>query len=384
MNRFARTVICIILIIFLLLRQESAVGNDDSLHNFNRIYSIRYSSDGSRLFIAGYRTVWLGHTEWAFAYDAATFRQLFIAPPPKPNDRSFASSANRVVSDVQNRFIVTAGQQNQVLRGYGNPAGESFGQIKVWDAKSFHFLRELDHANQQFLDAAISPDGKLLAAVCSTSGFNFSTVWIWRLDSGKRVKKFVGHRQLEIEPGKPPEWSGVMTTAVAFSPDGKTLATGGRDSQIRFWDVENDFAELAAIDCGSSSPERLIYFPNGTRLVSAGSDGVAIIWDIHERKPSYTLKLKNQKYWEADVAISPDGKTIATADHVEVRLWDSQSGTPLRRLKLPYTDPTCVAYSPCGRYLAIGFDKYPRLRDGGSDGVIQWDLVGDKLRQPVK
>ncbi|OWK36540.1 WD40 repeat domain-containing protein [Fimbriiglobus ruber] len=359
-----------------------------TMRNFDRVSSVSYSPDGSRLLIAGIRTGRGRHPDWALVYAAATFEELASLPPTKADDRNFLSSADRVISDPQGRVIITAGVQVQETPG----APQYFHELKVWDAKTFKLLWTHPSGpgrDEAFNDAAVSPDGTTLVAVTNSLGFadqpGAETVWVWDLKTWRLRTRFHGHHATMRSPGQPPYLGSTSVCSVAFAPDGRTLATCGYENRIRFWDAANEFRELDGLDGHTGAVMRLAYYPDGSRLVSASYDGTAIIWDLKTRKPAHTLKLKNVSQWKVDVAVSPDGKTIATADNVEVRLWDTATGEALETLALPYPEASCVAFSPDGKYLAVGFDDlFPKKRGGGSDGVIQWVLADHKLREPSK
>ena len=115
--------------------------------------------------------------------------------------------------------------------------------------------------------------------------------------------------------------------------------------------------------------------------MSAGWGGVAVVWDVTAKKALHILTLNNQKVWRVGVAVSPDGKTLATADNVEVKLWDLATGQAKAVLPVGLAGPVCVNFSPDGKFLAVGFDAYyPTKKSGAAGGVVQWDLAANKPR----
>ncbi|GAB3567624.1 hypothetical protein GCM10027445_16210 [Amycolatopsis endophytica] len=146
--------------------------------------------------------------------------------------------------------------------------------------------------------------------------------------------------------------------ALAFAPDGRTLATsGGLDGSGQLIDLATGASTTFTGHGGGI--EVLAYSPDGT-LASGSVDSTIRLW----RDPVLTLEPRAS--YVTALAFSPDGTTLATSSERAVRLWDPASGRHRATLFGPEEHVTQLAFSPDGRTLVAA----------GHDGAVRWWELG--------
>ena len=192
------------------------------------------------------------------------------------------------------------------------------------------------------MSLAFSPDGRLLA-----SGHRHQTIKLWDVASVTEVRSL-----------------GELGLTVAFSPDGRMLASGGgMDNKIHLWDVATG-AEMSVL-VGRSSPLfshpaqafSVAFSPDGRVLASGNGDDTIQLWDVASGTELRTLAGHTDSVMS--VAFSPDGRMLASGsfDHL-IKLWDVAGGRELRTLAGHTDSVQRVAFSPDGRMLASGSDDH--------------------------
>ena len=100
-------------------------------------------------------------------------------------------------------------------------------------------------------------------------------------------------------------------TSIAFSPDGKTLASGGGDRMVRFWDVATGREiDRFEVDKNSEWPQAIAYARDGKTLAVAGGETLKL-WSVPDNRLQATLEPDG--FWVQSLAFSPDGRTLAAA-----------------------------------------------------------------------
>jgi RNA polymerase sigma factor (sigma-70 family) len=220
--------------------------------------------------------------------------------------------------------------------------------LVLWDAATGKELRVFPSLGQP-RGVAFSPDGKLIATP-QRSG------QLWDVATGKMVRELKN--------------VGSGFESLAFAPDGKTLATANSDGSLHLWDPANG-DEKRRIDCGQGYVNAVAYSPDGETLASGDGDGVIRLWDPATGKERQRFAAGKKAI--RSIVFSPDGKHLAAGSGDDsLRLWDVATGRLVRTFAEKQVQYSPVAFSPDGKLLAAGY----------GDGTFRlWDVASGEEKR---
>ncbi len=203
---------------------------------------------------------------------------------------------------------------------------------------------------------AFSPDGRLLA-----SGFLQGNLLVWEVGSGARRYSHAAHQ--------------ASVTSVAFSPNNLWLASGSRDNTIKLW--ESDTGNETQVLRGHKAEVSAVAFsPDGQWLLSGSHDRTIKIWRVVTGREAQTLEGHTMQVTAA--AFTPDGQTVVSASWDRtIRLWNLTTGLTTRILTGHTKGVSSLAVSPAaGSALRPAHCPQQRwLASGGEDATVKlWDL----------
>ncbi len=249
------------------------------------------------------------------------------------------------------------------------PDGHRRGDVVLWDAVRGQEQCVLTGHPGAVGALAFSPDGKLLTSGGSrqwqaTPVDEALNVKIWDVGAGRELTTLLGQ--------------GDQVTDVAFSPDGKTLATAGIDGTVKLRLVERDWRVRATLKPPTQKTRdepafRLAFGPGGHWLAVGLGGGAIEIWDLQSLRMTHRLRAHDVKQHGVAVVVSPQDAALIAVSPDAVQVWDTETFQVRKTFAVP-PKAWPAALSADGRLLAVGASKE---WDQPAE-VIVWDLVDGK------
>jgi WD40 repeat protein len=326
-------------------RLLASVGEDGTL----RLWDLESKTE--RAHLPGIRAVALGPGgERVLTVQADRQAVLWATRPPPPlpvHNVRHPGGANAVVFapgvGAETGAMVVSGGEDSVVRRLDPRTGKE-------DSRA---TRQLE---RRVLCLAARPDGKMVAAGLDRQvGDEAGEVRVWTQEKGwDRTLK--GHRS--------------SVTALAFSKDGKVLASGSIDGKICLWDgrtlePQGELVGPPALGRVHQQVHGLAFSPDGKTLYASTSDGLLRFWDLESKNVRQRIQTPGPAGNLLGLALSPDGERLATCGRNGIiLLWNTRNAEEEAELRGHTGAVQAVTFAPNGR----------RLASAGADGTVRiWD-----------